>query len=154
MSDIAEHIEGAEKITNIFGYWPSFHDAEIINFHLWRGDVDPDRKKYIGPVLTLLVHLWELTNEVNTEGFLILKHHTLATLRFHNVFEDIQMSGFNHQNAIFGLRIERKSRDSGPSPYFEVALDPSFGIGASFTCFRVEVTDARACEPDEIFGSL
>ena len=59
-------IEGSEKITEIFGYWPSFHDAEIINFHLWRGDVDAGRNRYIFPVLTLLVNLWELT--AHTKG--------------------------------------------------------------------------------------
>jgi hypothetical protein len=154
MSDIAEHIEGAEKITRTFGYWPSFHDAEIINFHLWRGDVDPERKTYIFPALTLLIHVWELTNEVNPNGYLVCRHHTLATLRFHTVFQDIQMSGFNSQNAIFGLHIERKERSDGPSPYFEVNLAPAHGISASFTCMRVEVVEASPSREDEVSASL
>jgi hypothetical protein len=104
-------------------------------------------------VLTLLVNLWELTNEVNSEGFLVCRHHTLAKLRFHGV-HDLTMIGFNHQNAIFHLAIEHKVRSDGPSPYFSVHLQPAFGIEASFTCLRVEVVEARRCAEDERFPSL
>jgi hypothetical protein len=146
-------IEGSEKITEIFGYWPSFHDAEIINFHLWRGDVDAGRNRYIFPVLTLLVNLWELTSEVNSDGFLVCKHHTLAKLKFHDV-HDLTMNGFNQQNAIFHLAIEHKERSEGPSPYFAVSLEPASGIDPPFSCLRIEVAEARRCREDEIFTSL
>src|SRR3954465_12653228 len=92
-------IEGSNKLTGIFGRWPSFHDAEIHELHFWRGDVDPDRESYVFPVLTVKFHVWELTNEVDERGYLILRHHTLTTLRFHGV-DDFKMEGFNHQNAI------------------------------------------------------
>jgi hypothetical protein len=49
MDDLVNLIEGSQKITDIFGYWPSFHDAEIISFHLWRGDVDSNRSSYVFP---------------------------------------------------------------------------------------------------------
>jgi hypothetical protein len=30
----------SQKLTSIFGgEWPSFHDAELTDVHLWRGDV-------------------------------------------------------------------------------------------------------------------
>ena len=58
------------------------------------------------------------------------------------------MEGFNHQNAIFGLNIEQRTREEGPSPYFAVDFDPSFGIDASFTCLRIEITEALPCDPD------
>lgn len=52
------------------------------------------------------------------------------------------MEGFNHQNAIFGLGIEQKTRDEGPTLYFAVDFEPSFGIDAAFTCQRIEIVDA------------
>jgi hypothetical protein len=55
------------------------------------------------------------------------------------------MEGFNHQNAIFGLAIEQKTREEGPTPYFKVDFDPSLGIDASFTCQRIEITEAVPC---------
>ena len=58
-------VEGSERLTEIFGGWPSFHDAEVIEFNLWRGDVEPEARRYIFPVLTTKIHLWELTADVD-----------------------------------------------------------------------------------------
>lgn len=147
MSDIASLVQGSQKLTDIFGYWPSFHDAEIIELHFWRGDVDADQKRYVFPVLTVKLHVWELTNETDDRGYLVLRHHTLTTLRFHDV-DEFSMEGFNHQNQIFELLIERRERTDGPPPVFSVEFNPAFGMSASFTCFRVEVVDALRCEKD------
>lgn len=38
-------IEHAETLTHVFGHWPSFHDAEVLEINLWRGDVDPARER-------------------------------------------------------------------------------------------------------------
>jgi hypothetical protein len=133
-------IQGSEKLVNIFGYWPSFHDAEVLDLHFWRGPVNPEQKRWIFPQRTLKVHLWELTREVNPQGYLVLDHHTLAALRFTDVGK-FKMQGFNQQNSIFGLSIERREREEGSSPYFAVALEPAFGIEASFECFGIEVLD-------------
>lgn len=83
MEKIEALIGGSEKLTEIFGYWPSFHDAEVIEMELRRGDVEPDAGHYVFPVLRVQVHLWEITNEVNS-GLLVLQKHTRTTLRFHD----------------------------------------------------------------------
>lgn len=144
MPAIESLIHGSEKLTNIFGCWPSFHDAEVLELHFWRGDVDPDRDSYVFPVLTVKIHLWELTKERDPQGLLILRHHTLTTLRFHNV-DAFKMDGFNHQNAIYALSMERQERSDGPSPFFAVQFQPAFGVGASFRSMDVEVLDAIPC---------
>ena len=54
---IEQQIEGSEKLVERFGYWPSFHDAEILEIHLWRGDVDEKRNRFVLPIVTLRVHL-------------------------------------------------------------------------------------------------
>jgi hypothetical protein len=143
MIKLGEVIEGSKKLTQIFGRWPSFHDAEVLDLSLWRGDVDPEHGRYIFPVLTTTIHLWEMTRELDTHGFFVLKDHTLATPRFHEV-HDLRMEGFNHQNAIFDLSINKLERMKPPSSYFAVEIEPSFGVGASFTCLR-EVRDAVLC---------
>ena len=144
MPGIEELIEGSEKLTKIFGYWPTFHDAEVHELNLWRGDVEPDAGQYIFPALSVSLHLWELLNETNERGYLVTRHHTFAKLHFHDV-DELKMEGFNHQNAIFGLSITREERPEGPSPLFVVNFDPAFGMGASFTCGRIEVVDAVPC---------
>lgn len=147
MENIASPITGSEKLTNIFGYWPSFHDAEVLELHLWRGYVEPDKNSYIFPVLTLRVHVWEMTKEVDEHGFFVLRHHTLVTLRFRDV-EDLKMDGFNHQNAIFALSIAQRERASNASPYFDVELEQSFGVGSTFKCLGIQVVEAVAWNDD------
>jgi hypothetical protein len=140
-------IGGGEKLTGIFGYWPSFHDAEVLELHFWRGNIETEKGIYDFPVLTLTIHVWELTKEVNSKGFLVLRHHTLTRLRFYDV-DGFQMRGFNHQNAIMELSLRSEQRADGPSPYFAVEVEPAFGMGASFKCLRVEVLDALPCSED------
>jgi len=146
---VAALIEGSKKLIDIFSYWPSFHDAEVFDLCLWRGDVEPEAGRYVFPVLTVKLHIWEMTNEVSTEGFFTSRYHTLSTLRFHDI-DEFRMEGFNHQNAILGLLIVREERPQGPSPVFSVRFDPAHGMGASFCCSRVEVVDAVPCSVDGI----
>lgn len=147
MSSIESEIENSKKLTDIFGYWPSFHDAEIIDLHLWRGHIDPEKNIYQFPVLTIRLHLWELAKD-NAEDRLIMKHHTLATLRFHGLDEPNEFRSFNYQNEIFELRIEYLSGEQQGSSRFEVWIDPSLGLAANFKCGRIEVLDCTPCDED------
>lgn len=144
MSEIAAMIIGSEKLTSIFGRWPSFHDAEVHELHFWRGYVDAEAKVYNFPVLTVKIHLWLMTNEVNERGYYVLTNHTLASIRFLDV-NDFKMDDFNQQNVISGLIIEQKIREQGATPHFSVEFHASFGMDASFTCLRIEVIQADPC---------
>ena len=115
----------------------------------WRGDVEPDRERLVYPVLTIKFHVWELTNEVDQKGFLVLRHHTLATLSFHDMNE-LKMEAFNHQNAIFELLIDAETRSEDQRPILNVQLLPAFGVTASFRCSRIEVIDVIPCSDDGI----
>jgi hypothetical protein len=55
------------------------------------------------------------------------------------------MEDFNQQNVISGLTIEQKTREEGAAPHFSVEFHASFGMDASFTCLRIEVTEAHPC---------
>lgn len=142
MANIESLIAGSEKLTDIFGYWPSFHDAEVLDLHFTR-----EKGLYDFPILTLRIHVWELTKNVDSKGYLILLHHTLTTLEFRDV-SDFQMQGFNHQNAMMELALANQERNEGPSPYFSVELVPAFGMDASFNCLGIEVIDAVSCAED------
>ncbi len=147
MSKIESRIAGSSKLTDIFGYWPSFHDAEVLELHLLRGHVEPEKGIYVFPTLILKIHLWQLTKRVDSKGFLILRHHTLATLKFTDL-ENIQLKGFNHQNAMMELIVESRERTVGPTPHFVVKIEPAFGMGADFECLGMEVIDATPCSED------
>jgi immunity protein 50 of polymorphic toxin system len=134
-------VEASERLTSIFGCWPSFHDAEVIEFNLWRGDFDADAQRYVFPTLTTKIHLWELTSDLDARGYYILRHQTLVTLRFHDISE-LHMQGFNHQNAIFGLSITSAPVDGFPQR-MHLEFEPVFGVTATFYCLRVEVLEAQ-----------
>jgi hypothetical protein len=51
-------IQGAGELHDWFGYWPSFHDAEVIGLHLNRKGSS-----------SLRIHTWEMTKDVDEKGY-------------------------------------------------------------------------------------
>ncbi|MFT4114364.1 Imm50 family immunity protein [Silvibacterium sp.] len=149
MNNTVASIRNSEKLTRIFGQWPSFHDAEVLEIHLNRGNFVPSKKHSEMPFLTMTVWLWEMTKEVNEGGYFILRNHTRCTFQFRDVSK-LELSDFNSQNAIWGLEIEKKEREEKPTPYFAVGVQPSFGIAASFECVEIEITNAELLSAEEV----
>jgi len=143
MLPIESLVQGSEKLLAIFGRWPSFHDAEVIEIQLSRVRAGSRSNRYEGPLLLARVHTWDISNEVDSAGHYVLKNHTLLTLRFSDVRE-LKLEGFNHQNAIFGLTIQPNDAKNPTDPKFHIELDPSFGVDATFDCAAVEIVDAIA----------
>jgi Immunity protein 50 len=144
MSETASLIEHSEKLTTLFGCWPSFHDAEVSELHHWRGRVKPGDwdDSNIFPIFTVKLRILQATQKAHTTA----SPDILATLRFHDV-NDFTMSGFNHINQIVELSVtvqERGTFSNGERlpPYLVVSLERGFGISASFRCFRIEVLEA------------
>ncbi len=124
--------------------WPNFHDAEVENLTIWRGDVRPDDNVWIGPVITASFDLCALQRPYR------------VILRFHDC-EQIQMQQFNHQNALFDLNFEFESRgitDKGMplTPYIVVQFEQAFGMALSFKCFRVEALERQTIENETNAG--
>jgi Immunity protein 50 len=90
-----EEIPGAVELHDWFGYWPSFHDAEIISLQL-------NRKRSS----SMLVHTWEMTKEVDERGHYVLAKHIVVEFIFETI-SGLSLNGFNQQNVIFGLGIEK-----------------------------------------------
>jgi hypothetical protein len=90
MSEIAPLIIGSEKLTPIFGQWPSFHDAEVHELHFERGYIDTQESVYEFPRLTIKLHLWLMTNDVDQQGYYVSTKHTLTAIKFYDV-DDFKM---------------------------------------------------------------
>jgi hypothetical protein len=143
MPPIESLIRGSEKPLTIFGRWPSFHDAEVIELRLSREAAGIGRDRHKRPHLLARIHTWDMTNELDSTGHYVLKNHTLVTLRFSDIRE-LKLEGFNHQNVILGLTIQPKEANCSADSKFHVELDPSFGVGASFDCADMEIVDVNA----------
>ena len=134
-------INGAEQLVSIFGYWPTFHDAEV----LWmRLDRRPAGEGDYGPTLEALVHAFEMTPEVGSDGHYVLRHHVLVHLRFQEVVE-LRLDGFNHQNALMGLTFTDLRDGQMERVKWAVRFDSAFGADASFQCLAVEVVNVAPC---------
>jgi hypothetical protein len=141
MQPIESIVHGSGKLLEIFGRWPSFHDAEVMEIQLSRTPKGPRGKRDRRVELLARIHAWDMTNELDRRGYYVLKNYTLVTLRFSGV-EELKLQGFNHQNVIFGLTIQPKESSEAGSSKFHVEFDPSFGVDAIFDCSAIEVVDA------------
>src|ERR1700747_35787 len=90
-------VTNATPLPEILGYWPSFHDAEVIKLRL-------DRDGSAGAQLEAEVHVFEMTADVTPDGFYRRRYHTLATLLFSGI-DELSLDDFNHQNVLSGLSL-------------------------------------------------
>lgn len=150
--DVSWRIKNSRRITDIFGYWPAFHDAEVRSVSLVSASGVPSEKEKDFPSLELKVHLWEMTDEVDASGYFVTTKHTLATLRFLEI-DELHLVGFNFQNAIFALSIEPiMNEGQGPSviqqsSLMRVEIEPAHGLSASFICQSMEVVSTEPYLP-------
>jgi hypothetical protein len=130
-------IYGAELVTQVFGHWPSFHDAEVVRLTLGR------TKEYgTGPRLLADVHAFEMTSEVDHHGRYVLRNHVLVSFRFDGV-QDLDLSGFNNQNALSEIVFKNIATVAFPDPAWEVVLDGVHGVSAAFRCRDVMVVSVK-----------
>jgi hypothetical protein len=135
--DCTSLIDGSDKLTSIFGRWPSFHDAEVVNLAFDR----------VGPTITADIHVFEMTSEISQTGHYICRKHCVAKLCFLQV-DEINLEGFNHQNALMGLIISDGPCRQMDRTKFEVELDGAYGVGLSFVCSGIEVRSVTLGIPD------
>ena len=122
-------IENSEAITSVFGYWPSFHDAEVLELVICRDGSGPGRASVVARV-----HVFEMTSQVKPDGHYLCHKHSIVSLVFEDV-DELVMEGFNHQNALAGLRIEERE----PGGCLAVAFDGAYGLEASLICRSIRV---------------
>ena len=134
-----KRIDNAASLTDIFGRWPSFHDAEIHSIRLDRGAAEP-------PSLEADVHVFEMTSDVTPDGFYVLKNHMLVTLGFAGI-DQLELDGFNQQNVLADLVLRDISSRQLDVLRWEVEFDSSFGVGARFLCERISVLRALPFSP-------
>jgi len=106
-------VSGTAELHDWFGYWPDFHDAEIVSLHLNRRGES-----------SLRIHTWETTREVDEKGCYAQAKHVVVEFILENV-SDLSLNGFNHQNVVFGLAIQKTA--SG----FRLTLEECYGMAGT-----------------------
>ncbi len=118
----AKEIPGAVELHDWFGYWPDFHDAEVISLRL----------NHKGSS-SLRVHTWETTKEVDEKGYNVQAKHVVVEIALESVSE-LSLNGFSQQNVISGRDIEKT--DSG----FRLMLGECYGLAGSIEAERMSIS--------------
>jgi hypothetical protein len=115
--EVPEHlrsIEGVDKILLWFGYWPRFHDSNILDVNL-----------VVNGVSTIRLHAFQMTSKLDDRGYYVLDKHCQITFK---VSQITQLS-FTADNlcigVLFGLSIDKQGDD------FILEFDPSAGLYGS-----------------------
>ncbi|MBL9187435.1 MAG: hypothetical protein JNK23_08165 [Opitutaceae bacterium] len=120
-------ITGSEKLTDVFGKWPSFHDAEVLSVTAERTDH--------GAAVSAVVHLAQPSAAIDGRGRYVLTKQMRVVLRFHRC-DKIKFANFSPHNVLFELVISRSEGED-----FAVEFDPTCGFDGSLRCRAVEVVD-------------
>ncbi len=146
----SEAIKRNKLVVDAFGYWPDFHDAEI---HWLR--LDRSRETYEGyfsPCIELCIHAFEMTSEKDEKGYFKLIKHHLIHFRFNDVY-DVELDGFNNQNAISELQINPFLKSDSGQPAFEVVIHPAYGLGGEFKALSAEVLSVLPCDDKGVIAN-
>jgi hypothetical protein len=117
-----EPVPGASDLVSWFGYWPSFHDAEVLSIHLNRSGES-----------SIAIHTWHRTNQVDEHGYFVTTKHVVVTFVLEGI-QTVQLNDFNHQKAISGLSLEEI--EAG----YRLTLHPCFGAQGTIEGERVRIT--------------
>jgi len=114
-------ILGATELHDWFGYWPAFHDAEIVSLHLNRSGSSSMR-----------VHTWEMSKEIDQNGCYVLAKHLVVEFILENI-SGLNLNGFSHQNVVFGIDVEKT--ESG----FRLTIQGCYGMEGSIDAEKLSL---------------
>lgn len=147
---MTNEIENAELVTQAFGRWPAFHDAEIVSVLM-------ERRGIQGPSLTAGIYTFDASEETDAKGRFILKNEVLVTLRFDGLVLE-RLQDFGHQNVLFEMQIRDVSaeplsvtqygREYLSGVRFRIDLETSYGLRGCFGCKSITVVSVEPWEGD------
>jgi hypothetical protein len=118
-------ITNAEFITNHFGYWPSFHDAEILSITFER----PRDKS--NSTARMKVYAFEMTDRLKGRFFKLVKH---CIIEFElTALNGNEFDGFNHQNAVEEILF------GGNEEYLFCKINAAYGIDGYLEAREIKV---------------
>ena len=111
-----KEIRNSKIVIDYFGYWPTFHDSEIISIKFER-TWDKESSS-----MQIRVYAFEMTDKLKGKYFELVKH-CVIDFEFTGIKRN-EMDGFNHQNAIQGLDFGREGE------FLFCKIDPAYGVEA------------------------
>ena len=123
-----------EVVIQRFGYWPSFHDAEVLKVTF---EAHPGYRATV----TFLIETSEFINELDANGRYKQFNNCQIELNFTGI-RGIYFEDFSHQNVIFDLKFKEVGE------VIECSFDSSVGLVASITAEEACVLNLTPIEPE------
>jgi hypothetical protein len=114
-------IQGAQALYDWFGYWPDFHDGEILSLHVNRSGSS-----------SILVHTWGYTGQTDERGYHITEKHVVVEFVLAGIL-GLNLEGFSHQNVVAGADIQKT--DGG----FLLTLYPCYGLSGAVEAAQIAI---------------
>jgi hypothetical protein len=139
----APDIPGAADVIAWFGYWPSFHDAEILSITLDRSNAS-----------RVVLHTFEMTREVDALGHYAHDKHAIVTFFLEGFPRDqygmtnTHIESFNHQNVLSSASVNRK-----PGGY-ELILEGCYGADGVISAEHIRVELAPGMPAGGVYQPL
>jgi hypothetical protein len=125
----AENINDIEKVEAALGYWPTFHDAEVISFTAERAL--PFKSGFTLARLAVNVRRYETIGQGAAQYEQVLRKSVLVRFVFNGACE-FELSDFNHQNVINSISVTRaEGNEAAP---LQVDIESIWGFGGTLRC--------------------
>jgi hypothetical protein len=127
-------VPGFATVKEWFGYWPSFHDAEIVSLSLERNSSS-----------RLNVHTFQTVNETNALGHYRTTKHAVVCFIFDEI-QDLNLVQFSAQNVISALVLSKN--DEG----YSIELGCCYGLCGSLTAKSIRIELESGMPDGSVYG--
>jgi hypothetical protein len=131
---IFQDVPGMAEVKEWFGYWPSFHDAEIVSLTLNR---DTDSR--------LRVHTFHTLNQTNERGHYRTTKHVVICFVLRDI-ESLELADFNHQNVISELELSKNEEG------YSINLGCCYGLCGSIKAKSVTIELEPGIPDSSVYG--
>ena len=118
--NLSDDVGNPALVISVLGSWPSFHDAEVLSVRL-------SRNGEVAVHLTVKAMPYDPSGKISS---------SLIELLFRGV-EDVQLSDFNNQNALWDLTVEQNEHTK------KLKISASYGLAGSFSFTDAEILDVK-----------
>jgi hypothetical protein len=142
MREAPNYISGFERVVEIYGCWPSFHDSPVLIF------------TQTSEFIELQLEAWEMTSELDAHGYFVLtKKHEIG-FRFSGI-SSTELDSFIPENILFEMAFSSVA-DYQSTGQFHVNLDSAMGgdLCGRFTATVGEITFIRTSPMERNAGTI
>ncbi len=138
---VMSRVVNSEVLFEHFGYWPNFHDAEVIKVTFealptWRAAV------------TFTINIFEMTSKVNDKGYFELTKKCQVEVQLTGI-KQLEFDYFSHQNVLFEFWFEEQGSD------IKAVFSSSVGMEATVVAEEaliLSLTPIEKLQVDDIDG--